>query len=141
MASKSCNEFFTVKFPTVFKLFQHCVDASSNLLRAHFLRFQNVLQSCALCLFLWRGLKYDNICGNVKLPAQISLQCKKKAGTRLDLLRELYLSDFVRQIHSHSEHTAVHGRASSKEDGVNNCTQLYVSSCQNTYASGHMHLE
>ena len=26
----SCNEFFTVKFPTVFKLLQHCVTACSN---------------------------------------------------------------------------------------------------------------
>ena len=31
MASESCNEFFTVKFPTALKLFRHCVNASSNL--------------------------------------------------------------------------------------------------------------
>ena len=30
MASKSCKEFLTFKFPTVFKLFRHRVNASSN---------------------------------------------------------------------------------------------------------------
>ena len=30
LASKSCNEFFTVKFRTVFKLFRYRVNASSN---------------------------------------------------------------------------------------------------------------
>ena len=30
MASKSCNQLFTDKFPTVFKLFRHRVNASSN---------------------------------------------------------------------------------------------------------------
>ena len=28
MASEFCNEFFTIKFLTVFKLFQHCVKAT-----------------------------------------------------------------------------------------------------------------
>ena len=30
MASKSCNQLFTDKFPTVFKLFRHRVNASSD---------------------------------------------------------------------------------------------------------------
>ena len=30
LASQSCNELFTCKFPTVFKLFRHRVNASSN---------------------------------------------------------------------------------------------------------------
>ena len=30
LASKSCNEFFTVRFPTVFTLFRYRVNASSN---------------------------------------------------------------------------------------------------------------
>ena len=30
LASKSCNEFFTVIIPTVFKLFRHSLNASSN---------------------------------------------------------------------------------------------------------------
>ena len=30
MASKSCKEFLSVKSPTVFKLFRHRVNASSN---------------------------------------------------------------------------------------------------------------
>ena len=29
-ASKPCNKFLTIKFPTTFKLFQHRVNASSN---------------------------------------------------------------------------------------------------------------
>ena len=31
LASKSCNEFVDVKFPSVLKLFQHPVNASSNM--------------------------------------------------------------------------------------------------------------
>ena len=30
LTSKSCNEFFTVEFPTVFKLFRHRLNTSSN---------------------------------------------------------------------------------------------------------------
>ena len=41
LISKSCNEFFTVKFPTVFKLFQHRVNASSNFATVTFFTVSN----------------------------------------------------------------------------------------------------
>ena len=37
LASKSCNEFFTVKFPTVFKLFRYRVNATSSFAAVTFL--------------------------------------------------------------------------------------------------------
>ena len=47
MSSKSCKEFLTVKSRTVFKLFRHRVNASSNSATVTFFhRFQNVPASC-----------------------------------------------------------------------------------------------
>ena len=47
LASKSCNEFFTIKFPTVFKLCRDRVNASSNFATVTFFhRFQSVPASC-----------------------------------------------------------------------------------------------
>ena len=47
LASKYCNEYFTVRFPTAFKLLRYHVSASSNLATVTFFhRFQNVPASC-----------------------------------------------------------------------------------------------
>ena len=43
MASKSCKEFFTFKFRTVFKLFRHHVNARSN---SATVTFFNVFKMC-----------------------------------------------------------------------------------------------
>ena len=45
LTSKSCNEFFTVEFPTVFKFFRHRVNAFT-VYRYSFHRFQNMPVSC-----------------------------------------------------------------------------------------------
>ena len=56
MASKSCKELLTVKFPTVLKLFRHRVHASSNFAKVTFFtvfkmcrhRVNAVLERCNL---------------------------------------------------------------------------------------------
>ena len=51
LASKSCNEFFTVKFPTVFKFFRYRVNASSNFATVTFFTFSKcagIVCECSL---------------------------------------------------------------------------------------------
>ena len=47
LASKSCNEFFAVKLPSVFKLFLHRVNVGSDFATVIFHCFLAVLASCA----------------------------------------------------------------------------------------------
>ena len=47
MASKSCQEFLTVKFPAIFKLFRHRVNASSN---SATVTFFTVFKMCRHCV-------------------------------------------------------------------------------------------
>ena len=64
----------------------------------------------------------------------ITPQCRKDAETRHNLRGGLYLSDYLRQIHSYPNRPASHGQTSSKEDEVNNCTQLYSRTKTHTQA-------
>ena len=82
----------------------------------------------------------DQICGNVNPPAQISHPSAGRTQRQgvLNLEDCIYLTTSTNPFYFNR--TASHGRASSTEDEVNNCTQLY-SRAKNTYASGHMHLQ
>ena len=80
LASKSCNEFFTVRFPPVFKLFRYRVNASSNFATVTFF---TVFKMCRHCV------NAVSVACNIRLIATFYQLCMLLFGRRARALKTL----------------------------------------------------